>query len=89
MYPSFDRLRCKSYWEQAKRKTSQPLYCIGMLCVEYPTFCYVCKAVTDGVVQLLLLPVPLYLEAWVDNQQQADERIGGKHGQRGEPLLPR
>jgi 6,7-dimethyl-8-ribityllumazine synthase len=51
-----------------------------------PHFDYVCKAVTDGVVQLNLdLPVPsIFGVLTVDNEQQANERIGGKHGHKGE-----
>jgi 6,7-dimethyl-8-ribityllumazine synthase len=52
----------------------------------YTAFDYVCKAVTDGVVQLnLTLPVPtIFGVLTVDNQQQVDERLGGKHGHKGE-----
>lgn len=51
-----------------------------------PHFDYVCKAVTDGVVHLnLTLPVPVIFGVLtVDNEQQALERIGGKHGHKGE-----
>jgi 6,7-dimethyl-8-ribityllumazine synthase len=51
-----------------------------------PHFDYVCKAVTDGVTQLnLQLPVPsVFGVLTVDNEQQALERIGGKHGHKGE-----
>jgi 6,7-dimethyl-8-ribityllumazine synthase len=51
-----------------------------------PHFDYVCKAVTDGVVQLnLSLDVPVIFGVLtVDNEQQAIERIGGKHGNKGE-----
>jgi 6,7-dimethyl-8-ribityllumazine synthase len=51
-----------------------------------PHFDYVCKAVTDGVVQLnLSLDVPVIFGVLtVDNEQQARERIGGKHGHKGE-----
>jgi 6,7-dimethyl-8-ribityllumazine synthase len=42
--------------------------------------------VTDGVLQLnMTLPIPtIFGVLTVDNQQQADERIGGKHGHKGE-----
>ena len=78
----------KSYWEQSKKK-NKPAAFIALGCVlrgDTPHFDYVCKAVTDGVVQLnLLLPVPtIFGVLTVDNQQQADERIGGKHGHKGE-----
>jgi 6,7-dimethyl-8-ribityllumazine synthase len=51
-----------------------------------PHFDYVCKAVTDGVVQLnLSLDVPVIFGVLtVENEQQAKERIGGKHGHKGE-----
>lgn len=51
-----------------------------------PHFDYVCKAVTDGVVQLnLSLDSPVIFGVLtVDNEQQAMERIGGKHGHKGE-----
>ncbi|NCI50238.1 6,7-dimethyl-8-ribityllumazine synthase [Sediminibacterium roseum] len=51
-----------------------------------PHFDYVCNAVTDGVVQLnLSLDVPVIFGVLtVDNEQQAIERIGGKHGHKGE-----
>jgi len=51
-----------------------------------PHFDYVCKAVTDGVVQLnLTLDVPVVFGVLtVDNETQAIERIGGTHGHKGE-----
>ncbi len=51
-----------------------------------PHFDYVCKAVTDGVVSLnMLLDAPVIFGVLtVDNEQQAIERIGGKHGHKGE-----
>jgi len=80
----------KNYWEKNKKsKKSRPHVFIALGCVlrgDTPHFDYVCKAVTDGVVQLnLMLPVPtIFGVLTVDNQQQADERIGGKHGHKGE-----
>ena len=79
----------KSYWEQHKYKDDKPCAFIALGCVlrgNTPHFDYVCKAVTDGVVQLnLLLPVPtIFGVLTVDNQQQIDERTGGKHGHKGE-----
>ncbi len=51
-----------------------------------PHFEYVCKAVTDGVLQLnLSLDVPVIFGVLtVENEQQAKERIGGVHGNKGE-----
>ena len=79
----------KSYWEQRGDKEDSPSAFIALGCVirgDTPHFEYVCKAVTDGIVQLnLLLPVPtIFGILTVDNKQQADERIGGKHGHKGE-----
>ena len=78
----------KSYWENAGKK-ERPDASIALGCVlrgDTPHFDYVCKAVTDGVVQLnLALTVPtIYGVLTVDNEQQATERIGGKHGHKGE-----
>jgi len=79
----------KSYWEAHKYKEDKPHAFIALACVlrgDTPHFDYVCKAVTDGVVQLnLSLPVPtIFGVLTVDNQQQIDERVGGKHGHKGE-----
>jgi 6,7-dimethyl-8-ribityllumazine synthase len=79
----------KSYWELKGNKEGSPSAFIALGCVirgDTPHFDYVCKAVTDGIVQLnLLLPVPtVFGILTVDNQQQAEERIGGKHGHKGE-----
>jgi 6,7-dimethyl-8-ribityllumazine synthase len=80
----------KRYWEKNKKsKKKKPNAFIALGCVlrgDTPHFDYVCKAVTDGVVQLnLMLPVPtIFGVLTVDNQQQAEERIGGKHGHKGE-----
>ena len=78
----------KQDWDQHKKKSRASVY-IALGCVlrgDTPHFDYVCKAVTDGVLQLnLLLPVPtIFGVLTVDNQQQAEERIGGKHGHKGE-----
>ena len=79
----------KRYWDLNKYKDDRPLAFIALGCVlrgDTPHFEYVCKGVTDGIVQLnLLLPVPtIFGILTVDTQQQADERIGGKHGHKGE-----
>ena len=78
----------KSYWENAGKKKKPDAF-IALACVirgDTPHFDYVCKAVTDGVVQLnLTLPVPtIFGVLTVDNELQAKERIGGKHGHKGE-----
>src|SRR6187397_511436 len=78
----------KNYWEKAGKKKKPDAF-IALGCVirgDTPHFDYVCKAVTDGVLQLnLLLPVPtIFGVLTVDNDLQAKERIGGKHGHKGE-----
>jgi 6,7-dimethyl-8-ribityllumazine synthase len=79
----------KTYWESFKYKDDKPHAFIALGCVvrgDTPHFEYVCKAVTDGIVQLNLgLPVPtVFGVLTVDNQQQIDERTGGIHGHKGE-----
>ncbi|MBC7902257.1 MAG: 6,7-dimethyl-8-ribityllumazine synthase [Gemmatimonadaceae bacterium] len=79
----------KSYWDSTKYADNRAHAFIAIGCVlrgDTPHFDYVCKAVTDGVVQLnLQLPVPtIFGVLTIDNQQQADERTGGKHGHKGE-----
>ena len=78
----------KSYWENSKKKRKPDAF-IALGCVirgGTPHFEYVCKAVTEGVMQLnLLLPVPtIFGVLTVDNEEQAKERIGGIHGHKGE-----
>jgi 6,7-dimethyl-8-ribityllumazine synthase len=80
----------KKYWEEYKHKgKNRPHVFIALGCVlrgDTPHFDYVCKAVTDGVLQLNLhLPIPVIFGVLtVDNQQQAEQRIGGEHGHKGE-----
>ena len=78
----------KAFWESNKyNKPPQAFIALGcVLRGDTPHFEYVCKAVTDGLVQLnLMLPVPsIFGILTVDNQLQAEERIGGKHGHKGE-----
>lgn len=79
----------KRYWDLNKYKDDRPLAFIALGCVlrgDTPHFEYVCKGVTDGIVQLnLLLPVPtIFGILTVDTQQQADDRIGSNHGHKGE-----
>ena len=78
----------KCYWENAGKKKKPDAF-IALGCVvrgDTPHFDYVCQAVTDGVVQLnLSLPVPVIFGVLtVNNEEQAHERIGGKHGHKGE-----
>ena len=78
----------KNFWDNHKYKDDKPHAFIALGCVlkgDTPHFDYVCKAVTDGVLQLnLLLPVPtIFGVLTVNTQQQADARTGGEHGNKG------
>jgi 6,7-dimethyl-8-ribityllumazine synthase len=62
---------------------------IALGCVirgDTPHFDYVCQSVTTGITQLnITLPVPVIFGVLtVDTLEQAQERIGGKHGHKGE-----
>jgi len=76
----------KAYWDKHPDKVSAFITLGCVLRGDTPHFDYVCKAVTDGVVQLnLSLPVPVIFGVLtIDTQEQADERTGGKHGHKGE-----
>lgn len=79
----------KSFWESYHNKFEKPQAFIALGCVlrgDTPHFDYICKAVTDGILHLnLSLPVPsIFGVLTVDNQQQADDRTGGVHGNKGE-----
>lgn len=74
------------YWRTAKRK---PAAFVALGCIvrgDTPHFDYVCQSVTSGVTQLnLTLPVPVIFGVLtVNTNEQAEERIGGKHGHKGE-----
>lgn len=78
----------KNYWKNTGNK-KRPDAFIALGCVirgNTPHFDFICKAVTEGVVQLnLSLPVPtIFGVLTVENESQANERIGGKHGHNGE-----
>lgn len=78
----------KSFWDNTTKKNKPDAF-IALGCVikgDTPHFDYVCKSVTDGVGQLnLILPVPtIFGVLTVNDEQQAMERIGGKHGHKGE-----
>jgi 6,7-dimethyl-8-ribityllumazine synthase len=79
----------KSYWESFNDRFEKPRAFIALGCVlrgDTPHFDYVCKGVTDGIVHLnVMLPVPsIFGILTVDNNQQAEERLGGSHGHKGE-----
>lgn len=79
----------RAYWEAKKYWDDRPHAFIALGCVikgDTPHFDYVCKAVTDGVVLLNNeLPVPtVFGVLTVFSEEQAWERLGGKHGHKGE-----
>ena len=77
----------KNYWEH--HSTSKPDAFIALGCVirgGTPHFDYVCKFVTEGILQLNLSNAAptIFGVLTVDNESQAMERIGGIHGHKGE-----
>jgi len=79
----------KKFWDLNKYREVRPQAFIALGCVlkgDTPHFEYVCNSVTNGITQLnLTLPVPVIFGVLtVNNQQQAEERIGGIHGHKGE-----
>ena len=79
----------RSYWEKNQYNKNRPHAFIALGCVlrgDTPHFEYVCRGVTDGIMQLnMTLPVPVIFGILtVDDQQQIDDRTGGKHGHKGE-----
>ncbi|HAZ92878.1 MAG TPA: 6,7-dimethyl-8-ribityllumazine synthase, partial [Chitinophagaceae bacterium] len=75
-----------SYWNKMSKK---PDAFIALGCVikgDTPHFDYVCTSITNGITQLnITLPVPVIFGVLtVNNLRQAKERIGGKHGHKGE-----
>jgi 6,7-dimethyl-8-ribityllumazine synthase len=76
----------KSYAENST-KTADAFIALGaVIRGDTPHFDYVCKAITDGVLSLnMLLDVPtIFGVLTVENEQQAIDRIGGRHGHKGE-----
>lgn len=78
----------KTYWNHMKYKDQRPHAFIALGTVirgDTPHFDYVCQSVTNGITQLNLeLPVPtIFGILTVENEQQAQDRIGGKHGHKG------
>lgn len=80
---------CKHLWERYAKDERKPEAIIAFGAVirgGTPHFDYVCKAVTEGILQLnLTLPIPvIYGVLTLDNEDQAWERLGGAHGHKGE-----
>ena len=79
----------QKYWSQHKYRDDRPAAFIALGCVlrgGTPHFEYVCRSVTDGITQLNLnLPVPtIFGVLTIDTVAQAEERLGGAHGHKGE-----
>jgi 6,7-dimethyl-8-ribityllumazine synthase len=79
----------QKYWSIHKYRDDRPQAFIALGCVlrgGTPHFEYVCHSVTDGITQLNLeLPVPtVFGVLTLDTRQQAEERLGGSHGHKGE-----
>lgn len=76
----------KNHYTYAKKLPDAYITLATVIRGDTPHFDYVCKAITEGVVQLnLSLDVPVIFGVLtVDNEQQALERIGGVHGHKGE-----
>jgi 6,7-dimethyl-8-ribityllumazine synthase len=79
----------KQLWQRYEHKAEKPEAIIAFGAVirgGTPHFDYVCRAVTDGILQLnLTLPIPVVFGILtLDNEEQAWERLGGPHGHKGE-----
>ena len=79
----------KQFWERRKGTDTHPSAFIALGCVvrgDTPHFEYVCSSVTQGLTQLNVeLPVPtIFGVLTVNTDEQAQERIGGRHGHKGE-----
>ncbi|MFN4313388.1 MAG: 6,7-dimethyl-8-ribityllumazine synthase [Chitinophagaceae bacterium] len=79
----------RQYWERKSGTDAHPSAFIALGCVvrgDTPHFEYVCQSVTSGITQLNIgLPVPtVFGVLTVNTDEQAQERIGGKHGHKGE-----
>jgi 6,7-dimethyl-8-ribityllumazine synthase len=75
--------------QQCWANSNAPSAFIALACVirgDTPHFDYVCQSVTQGVTQInLSIEVPtVFGVLTVDTLEQANERIGGRHGHKGE-----
>jgi 6,7-dimethyl-8-ribityllumazine synthase len=80
---------CRQLWDHVKDHEIKPEAIIAFGAVirgGTPHFDYVCKAVTEGILQVnLTLPVPVIFGVLtLDTEEQAWERLGGEHGHKGE-----
>jgi len=76
----------KTYAESNQVKADAFIALGAIIRGDTPHFDYVCKSVTDGILSLnMLLEVPsIFGVLTVNDEQQALERIGGIHGNKGE-----
>ena len=76
----------KQHYAYSKRTPDAYIVLGAVIQGDTPHFDYVCKGVTDGIMQLnLQIDVPvIFFLLTVLNEQQAIERIGGIHGHKGE-----
>jgi len=76
----------KAYAESKEKKPDAFIALGTVIRGHTPHFDYVCKAVTDGMLSLnLVLNVPtIFGVLTVEDEQQAIDRVGGKHGHKGE-----
>jgi 6,7-dimethyl-8-ribityllumazine synthase len=76
----------KQHYTYSKRVPDAYIVLGAIIQGDTPHFDYVCKGVTDGIMQLnLQIDVPVIFGVLtVLNEQQAIERIGGAHGHKGE-----
>ncbi len=76
----------KAYAESQQQKADAFIALGTVIRGDTPHFDYVCKFVTDGILSLnMVLDVPsIFGVLTVNDEQQAAERIGGTHGNKGE-----
>ncbi len=76
----------KQHYAYSKRTPDAYIVLGAVIQGDTPHFDYVCKGVTDGIMQLnLQIDAPVIFGVLtVLNEQQAIERIGGIHGHKGE-----
>ncbi len=83
---------CRMLWENYAELPEAPEAIIAIGAVirgGTPHFEYVCKAATEGILQLnLAMPIPVIFGVLtLDSEEQAWERLGGKHGHKGEEAM--
>ena len=76
----------KAYAESKQQKADAFIALGTVIRGDTPHFDYVCKFVTDGILSLnMVLDVPsIFGVLTVNDEQQAAERVGGTHGNKGE-----